>query len=111
MIPFYFSAGVDLLALRAFRLLKLVRYSQAFTVFAQAMKVAKGQLIAFGFTTLILDFYLIRRHLRSEHGAQPEQFVSVFESLWWVIENLLRINMGHRDIQPVTVAERSSPTS
>ena len=103
VVPFYFSAGVDLLALRAFRLLKLVRYTSAVVVFSKAMKFAKGQLLTFGFATLVVLFISSAVMYAFEHRAQPDQFRSLFDSMWWVIENLLRINMGYRDMQPATV--------
>ena len=111
VIPFYFSTGIDLLVLRAFRLLKLVRYTSAVIVFRKAMRFAKGQLITFGFLTLVFLFISSAVMYASEHRAQPGEFRSLFDSLWWVIESLLRIDLGYRGIYPVTLAGRVSPTS
>ena len=106
VIPFYFSTGIDLLALRAFRLLKLVRYTSAVFVFRKAMRFAKGQLITFGFVTLVFLFISSAVMYAFEHRAQPGEFRSLFDSLWWVIESLLRIDFGYRGIYPVTLAGR-----
>ena len=102
ILPFYIATGIDLRALRAFRLLKVVRYTHAIMTFAKALSVAKGQLITFGFATLLMLFISSAIIFTLENQADADQFRSVLESLWWVIESLLRIDMGYRDMHPIT---------
>ena len=39
-----------------------------------------------------------------ENPAQPEQFASVFHSLWWAVTTLTTV--GYGDVYPVTVGGR-----
>ena len=109
ILPFYLSAaglGIDLRFLRALRLIrflrlfKLVRYSESMRAFALAFNKKKGQLIvaltANGLLLIIASsvMYFI------ETKAQPDQFGSIPEAMWWGIVTLTTV--GYGAVRPVT---------
>lgn len=106
ILPFYLAMGVDLRSVRVFRLLrmlrifKLVRYSKAIRRFHRAFVIAKEELILFFFVTVILLYLAAVGIYYFEGSAQPEQFKSVFHSLWWAVATLTTV--GYGDIFPVT---------
>ena len=106
ILPFYVASGIDLRALRAvrmlriFRILKLVGYSKAIVDFGQAMRQAKEQFIVFGFAALIVLYVSAAGIYYFEHEAQPEQFASIFQSLWWAVATLTTV--GYGDVYPIT---------
>ena len=106
ILPFYVASGIDLRALRAvrmlriFRILKLVGYSKAMVDFGQAMRRAKEQFIIFGFAALIVLYVSAAGIYYFEHEAQPQQFASIFHSLWWAVATLTTV--GYGDVYPVT---------
>lgn len=107
ILPFYLSFGIDLRSVRAFRLfrlfriLKLVRYNKAIKKFGTALKGAKEELLLFFFITLIILFLSAVGIYYFENEAQPENFSSVFDSLWWSIVTLTTV--GYGDVYPITV--------
>lgn len=110
ILPFYLSFGIDLRSLRAlrfvrlFRLFKLVRYNKALKHFARAIKIAKEEILLFLFITSILIYLSAVGIYYFEHDAQPEQFSSIFDSLWWAIITLTTV--GYGDVYPITVGGR-----
>lgn len=107
ILPFYLSTGYDLRAIRIFRLLRLVRilklfkYNQAIKRFHRALIIAKEELILFGFIAAIMLYLSAVGIYYCESDAQPEQFSSVFHSLWWSVTTLTTV--GYGDMYPVTV--------
>lgn len=107
ILPFYLAIGVDLRSLRAlrflrlFRILKLVRYNKAMNQFSRAIKSAKEQIFLFIFITLILIYFAAVGIYYFENEAQPENFTSIFDSLWWAIITLTTV--GYGDVYPITV--------
>lgn len=105
--PFYFSLGLDLRAVRAFRLLrffrifKLLRYGKAIQRFKRAYQIIKEELILFFIVTLIVLYLSSVGIYYFENQAQPETFSSVFHSLWWAVATLTTV--GYGDIAPITV--------
>lgn len=106
ILPFYLASGLDLRAVRIFRLLRLVRilklfrYNKAAKRFHRAFFIAKEELILFGFVAVI-TFYLSAVGIYYfENAAQPEKFKSVFHSLWWAVTTLTTV--GYGDMFPVT---------
>ncbi len=110
ILPFYLSLGIDLRAIRIFRLLrlfrilKLFRYSKAINRFYRAFIIAKEELVLFTFVSLILLYLSAVGIYYFENSAQPEQFKSVFHSLWWSVATLTTV--GYGDIYPITAGGR-----
>lgn len=110
ILPFYLSFGVDLRSLRLlrmfrlFRLFKLVRYNKAMRHFANAMILAKEQIILFMIITIMLIYFTAVGIYYFENEAQPEHFSSIFSSLWWSIVTLTTV--GYGDVYPITVGGR-----
>lgn len=108
--PFYLALGVDLRSLRAVRVLRLVRvlklarYSKALQHMLRALSLIRDELVLFGgFTALVLYLAAVGVYY-FERDAQPEQFASVFHSLWWSVATLTTV--GYGDVYPVTLGGR-----
>lgn len=110
ILPFYIATGLDLRAVRVFRMLRLVRilkllkYSQAVARFNRALRIAREELILFGFIAGIMLYLSAVGIYYFESEAQPEQFRSVFHSLWWAISTLTTV--GYGDMYPITTGGR-----
>ncbi|MCK5714479.1 MAG: ion transporter [Nitrosomonadaceae bacterium] len=106
ILPFYIASGLDLRAIRVVRLLRLVRilklfkYSQAIKRFHRALIIAKEELILFSFVAIILLYLSAVGIYFFENSAQPEQFKSIFHSLWWAVTTLTTV--GYGDMYPIT---------
>lgn len=106
ILPFYVASGIDLRALRAVRMLrlfavlKLVRYNRAIIEFGKAIRLAKEQIIIFGFFAVIVLFISAAGIYYFENEAQPQHFQSIFHSLWWAISTLTTV--GYGDVYPIT---------
>ena len=107
ILPFYVTAGIDLRALRMFRLFrilrafKLFRYSKAITRFQKALKLIREELIVFFFATCFMLFLSAVGIYYFENPVQPEAFKSIFHSLWWAVITLTTV--GYGDMIPITV--------
>ena len=110
IMPFYLASGLDLRAVRVFRLLRLLRilkllkYNQAINRFQRALGIAKEELILFGLVAAILLYLSAVGIYYFENTAQPEQFKSVFHSLWWAVTTLTTV--GYGDMYPITAGGR-----
>lgn len=107
ILPFYVASGLDLRAVRIFRLLRILkffRYSKTISRFHEALLIAKDELIVFSFVVLMLLYLAATGIYFFEHEAQPDQFRSVFHSLWWAVTTLTTV--GYGDIYPITVGGR-----
>lgn len=109
VLPFYLgiAAGLDLRALRVFRvvrLLKLTRYSLALaTLFRvirnEAKALTAALIIMIGMVFLAASLlYTVERH------AQPDAFQSIPHAMWWAISTLTTV--GYGDVVPVTALGR-----
>ncbi|CAJ2376494.1 MAG: ion transporter [Gammaproteobacteria bacterium] len=112
ILPFYLAAaGVDLRALRAFRLLrvarilKLVAYDRAASRFRRALRIAREELILFGGVAAVMLYLSAAGIYYFENAAQPDAFQSVFHSLWWALVTLTTV--GYGDMVPVTFGGRA----
>jgi voltage-gated potassium channel len=105
--PFYLTLGLDLTAVRGFRLirlvrlLKLARYSKAMQRFHIAFGIVREEVVLFICFALFLLYLSALGIYHFEHQAQPEVFASVIHSLWWAVATLTTV--GYGDIYPVTV--------
>lgn len=110
ILPFYLASGVDLRAICAFRLFrllrafKLLRYSTAAGRLLRALAIAREELILFFSTTLLLLCFSAVGIYYFENPAQPEAFSSVFDGLWWAVATLTTV--GYGDIIPLTIGGR-----
>ena len=110
IVPFYLSLGVDLRSIRVFRLLrlfrilKIARYSEAIRRFQRAARIAREELILFACLALVLLYVAAVGIYYFEHDAQPDQFATVFHSLWWAVVTLTTV--GYGDIYPITIGGR-----
>ena len=110
ILPFYLALGIDLRGLRAFRLfrilhlLKMTRYTRAVSRFRRALAIAKEEIVLFSIATGILLYISSIGIYYFESKAQPEQFASVFHSLWWAVATLSTV--GYGDIYPITLGGR-----
>lgn len=111
ILPFYVAHGLDLRAVRVFRLmrlvriLKLARYNTAMIRFHKAFLIARDQLILFSIVTVMLIYVAAVGIYYFERDAQPEQFKSVFHSLWWAVATLTTV--GYGDVYPVTAGGKA----
>ena len=101
IIPYYLTGFIDLRFVRAFRILKLIRYNEALNRFGTAAKIVREELILFLIVSLILIFISSAGIYYFENEAQPEVFQSVFHSTWWSIVTLTTV--GYGDVYPITV--------
>lgn len=114
ILPFYVSLGIDLRSVRALRLLrllrilKLARYSSVIGRFQRAVALAREELLVFLGIAVMLFYLSAVGIYYFEHEAQPEQFASVFHSLWWAVVTLTTV--GYGDAFPVTLGGRCSPS-
>ncbi|MBN1907551.1 MAG: ion transporter [Deltaproteobacteria bacterium] len=105
--PSLLSTGVDLRSLRIlrmlrlFRLFKLVRYNKAIKRLGRALYMAREEFVLFGITALMLLYLSAVGIYYFENEAQPEQFKSVFHSLWWAVATLTTV--GYGDVYPITI--------
>jgi voltage-gated potassium channel len=99
----FFIPGADLRVLRVFRLLrflKLVRYSPAMMTLGRALfeerRALVGAIILMIGTTVFAGtiMYLIEGH------AQPKQFGTIPDAMWWALATLTTI--GYGDAVPIT---------
>ncbi len=107
IFPFYVSLAVDLRAFRIirvfrlFRLLKIVRYSTALRRFKYAFMDLREELVIFLGATILLIYISAVGIYYFENPVQPDNFQSIFHSLWWAVATLTTV--GYGDVYPITV--------
>ena len=70
----------------------------------KAIFIAKEELIIFSAVTLMLLYLSAVGIYHFEHAAQPENFKSIFDSLWWAVATLTTV--GYGDVYPITLGGR-----
>ena len=90
--------------LRVIRILKLARYTQAMDRLKKAFMDIKEELIVFFILTCIILYISAAGIYFFEHEVQPENFKSIFHSLWWGVTTLTTV--GYGDVYPITVGGR-----
>ena len=107
ILPFYLASGIDLRSIRIFRLFrlfrvfKLLKYNDALDRVSDAFASVKKELVVFGVATIFLLYVAAVGIYYCENPSQPEQFKSVFHSLWWAVTTLTTV--GYGDMYPITV--------
>lgn len=110
ILPFYLAMGVDLRAVRSFRLLrlfriaKLARYNAAARRFHLALQLAKEEIVLYLMATVIMLYLAAVGIYYFESEAQPENFGSIFHCLWWAVTTLTTV--GYGDVYPITLGGR-----
>jgi voltage-gated potassium channel len=110
ILPFYLGIFVDLKSLRLIRMLrwlrilKLARYNSALVRFGRAIFYAKEELIIFTMASVVILYLSAVGIYHFEHEAQPENFRSLFDALWWAVATLTTV--GYGDIYPITLGGR-----
>lgn len=105
--PFYVCRGLDLRAVRVFRLFrlfrafKLFRYSRAIQRFKRALIEIREELVLFLIAAGFVMFVASVGIHYFEGEQLPDQFGSVFHAMWWSIVTLTTV--GYGDSYPVTV--------
>lgn len=108
ILPFFLGPllPADLRFLRAlrlfrfFRLFKLARYSESMLAFSHVFHRKKADLVVAFSVTLILLVVSSSLMYFIETGAQPGEFESIPETLWWGVITLTTV--GYGDVTPVT---------
>ena len=107
ILPFYihFLFPIDLLFLRLFRLLrllKLVHHFQSLQIFTHVVRREAGSLLAVLLLTMILLVVVASLMFLFEGERQPEAFGDIGSSLWWAVVTLTTV--GYGDVTPMTQA-------
>jgi len=106
ILPFYLSLGIDLRSIRAirlfrlFRVLKILRYNRAIQNLKNAFLDVRNELIIFSIICIFLLYFSAVGIYYFENEAQPENFASIFHSLWWSVATLTTV--GYGDVYPIT---------
>jgi voltage-gated potassium channel len=107
VVPFYLSFfAFDLRILRMlrlfrlFRLFKLARYVEALSLINRVFSKKKDELIISLIFTLFLLLFVSSIMYFVENEAQPDNFSSIPETMWWGIATLTTV--GYGDIYPIT---------
>ncbi len=107
VVPFYLTLSFNVSAIRAlrllrvFQLLKLFRFEKAMNRLSSAFTFARQELALFIFTAMIIMYIAAVGIYFFENAAQPQNFSSIFQSLWWAVATLTTV--GYGDIFPITV--------
>lgn len=106
-LPFYLPfTGLDLRLLRVlrilrvFRLLKIARYVKALELISRVLKQKKEELVISLVFTLFLLLIASSLMYYVENKAQPENFSSIPETMWWGIATLTTV--GYGDMYPIS---------
>jgi len=106
ILPFYLGLSADLRSVRALRfvrlirLIKLARYNKSLEHFRKAFNDIKVDLVLFTSVTIILLYIASVGIYHFEHAAQPDNFKSIFDAMWWSVATLTTV--GYGDIYPIT---------
>ena len=106
ILPFYLAWGTETTALRAIRLLRLIRlwkhrgYTRAWIRLGRALRESREEATIF-LVASALTLYIAAIGIHQfGYEAQPEHFGTLGQSLWWAVGLLVDVDYG--EIWPVT---------
>lgn len=100
VLPFYIDIGVDTRFVRILRLLKLARYVETLRLFQRVVVKKRSELmVTLGIIGILLVLTSCLIYL-AEGEANPQQFGSIPDAMWWSIVTLTTV--GYGDISPIT---------
>lgn len=105
ILPFYLSMfiGLDLRILRLFRLVRMIKLGR-YSVAMQTLQVviAREYRVIFAALGILMIVMVIAATImyHIEHTAQPENFGSIPQALWWSVVTLSTV--GYGDVSPIT---------
>jgi len=94
------SALIVLRSLRILRILKIARYSESMTLFAEVIRARSGELMITGLVAALLLLFASTGMYLVEGAAQPGAFGSIPRAMWWGVVTLTTV--GYGDVYPVT---------
>jgi len=109
ILPFYLATGLDLRSIRIFRvlrllrILKLVRHSDAASRFEKVFKAIKRELVVFTAVMICIIYISAVGIYYFEYPAQPDEFSSVFHSLWWALSTFTFLGYGDLPLEDVSL--------
>jgi len=86
--------------LRLLRLLKISHYSSAFSDVYSVIAEEKNSLLATLYLLFVAMFFSSAALYLAEADAQPEDFASIPDAMWWSLITLTTV--GYGDVSPVT---------
>lgn len=106
--PFFILGAGYLRMLRVFRILMLMRYTNAIELMNTVISQKKSELMICGAFILMLWIWSSFMIYRVEHVAQPLVFQNMLDALWWSVVTFTTI--GYGDIYPVTYLGKAIAT-
>ncbi len=100
IIPSFMLGFGFLRMLRVFRILMLMRYTNAIQLVNTVVSEKKSELMVCGAFILMLWVWSSFMIYRVEHAAQPLVFKNILDALWWSVVTFTTI--GYGGIYPVT---------
>jgi voltage-gated potassium channel len=100
IIPIEFRLLRMLRLLRIFRVLRLGRYSNAFSTLVDVMKSKKEEMVVATIMVVIILVIASSALYMVERDAQPEEFGSIPDAMWWAVVTLATV--GYGDVYPIT---------
>ena len=102
--PFFILGTGMVRMLRVFRILMLMRYTNAIQLVNNVVSEKKSELAICGAFILMLWVWSSFMIFRVEHAAQPQVFANILDALWWSAETFT--TLGYGDKYPVTLFGR-----
>ena len=100
IIPIEFRLLRMLRLLRIFRVLRLGRYSNAFSTLVDVIKSKKEEMVVAMIMVMIILVMASSSLYMVERDAQPEDFGSIPDAMWWAVSTLATV--GYGDVYPIT---------